>query len=237
MVWEQFSAGAAIFSEKRMNIQKTEIQFGEFMIESTLRFETPRQWSLCVLTDDCDETIVWFSLQDMRKGLGYKSSLKANFVMLLVESTRSLKRMAFVSQAEAYLLISKSQLLTEAQKTEIIESFQKAGYMREIALASRQEIAFVDILEQELRSWGLRGQRQYKVGKYRIDFYVPSIRLAVEFDENGHKGYSYAEQEGRQKYIEERLGCAFVRVSDVDSTYENLGTVLYRAAVLLLRGR
>lgn len=61
---------------------------------------------------------------------------------------------------------------------------------------------------------------------YKIDYYIPSLNIAIEYDENGHKHYSYEEHEGRQKEIKNKLGCRFIRVTDDDSHSFNVGKVI-----------
>lgn len=35
---------------------------------------------------------------------------------------------------------------------------------------------------------------QYRVGKYRVDAFIPRLRLAIQIDEHGHQGYSPQEE-------------------------------------------
>ena len=86
----------------------------------------------------------------------------------------------------------------------------------------RKEISFLNDLEQVLLPLGIKGIRQYKVFNYRIDYYIPDLKIAIEYDENDHKGYSYEKQEGRQKKIEKELKCRFIRVSDKETNEENI---------------
>lgn len=79
---------------------------------------------------------------------------------------------------------------------------------------------------QSLEPFNIVGIRQYSVLEYKIDFYIPSLNIAIEFDENGHKHYSYAKHEGRQKRIEKKLGCRFIRVTDNKSNNYNVGLVI-----------
>jgi very-short-patch-repair endonuclease len=53
--------------------------------------------------------------------------------------------------------------------------------------------------------------RQYKVGKYRVDLYIPDIDLCVECDERGHLEYNAVEEAARQAYVEKELACRFLR--------------------------
>lgn len=95
----------------------------------------------------------------------------------------------------------------------------------------RKEIYFLEKLEEVLKPFGLKIITQFPVKNkygnyYRIDFYIPSLNIAIEYDENGHNGYSYEEHEGRQKEIECELGCKFIRVVDKNSDEYNIGYII-----------
>lgn len=77
-----------------------------------------------------------------------------------------------------------------------------------------------------MKPFDIKGQRQYRVLKYRIDYYIPSLQIAIEYDENNHSYYSYDSEEGRQKEIENELGCRFIRVSNDKSHSYNIGLVI-----------
>lgn len=53
--------------------------------------------------------------------------------------------------------------------------------------------------------------KQFGIGPYRIDLYLAKDKIAIECDENGHRAYSSVEEQQRQAFIEQQLGCAFVR--------------------------
>lgn len=94
--------------------------------------------------------------------------------------------------------------------------------------APRKEVLFINKLEELLYVLNIDiGERQYIVKNnknniYRIDYYIPSLNIAIEYDENGHANYTYEQHEGRQKEIENKLGCKFIRVKDNKSFKENL---------------
>lgn len=95
----------------------------------------------------------------------------------------------------------------------------------------RKEIRFLDKLEQVLLPLEIKGIRQYITNdKYRVDFYIPDYGsytgLAIEYDEDDHKGYSYESQELRQEKIEDELQCGFLRLSDSNSDEYNIGLVM-----------
>ena len=95
-----------------------------------------------------------------------------------------------------------------------------------VVFTQNKEIRFLDMLEESLKPFGITGIRQYNVSGKRIDFYILSLNIAIEYDENEHKGYSYEKHEGRQKEIESELGCRFIRVTDSNSHSFNVGQVI-----------
>lgn len=97
-----------------------------------------------------------------------------------------------------------------------------------LSIHVRKEIEFLDELEDALSPFNIKGIRQYSVidNKYRIDYYIPSINIAIEYDENNHKDYSYENHEGRQKEIEDQLKCRFIRISDDNTNSYNIGFVI-----------
>ena len=90
----------------------------------------------------------------------------------------------------------------------------------------RVELEFLDMLEESLKPFNITGVRQYNILGYRIDYYIPSLNIAIEYDGNGHNHYSYEKHEGRQKEIENKLGCRFIRVTDSNSHSFNVGQVI-----------
>ena len=110
----------------------------------------------------------------------------------------------------------RNYLIKETGKGEIVQ------------IKTRKEIEFINKLEEALKALNvLDGETQYYCcDKYRIDYYIPSLNIAIEYDENSHENYIYKQQEGRQKEIEKELGCKFIRVTDEYSDEYNLGLVI-----------
>lgn len=74
-----------------------------------------------------------------------------------------------------------------------------------------KEYAALATIEQIL---GVNLTRQFEVLDYRVDGYDEENKIAYEIDEGGHKTPSaYAKDYRRQKKIEKKLGCKFVRIS------------------------
>jgi very-short-patch-repair endonuclease len=58
------------------------------------------------------------------------------------------------------------------------------------------------------------------VSYYAVDFYLPSINVVIEYDEHHHI-YRKKEDTIRQKYIEDKLGCNFIRIKDREFMKDN----------------
>jgi len=95
-----------------------------------------------------------------------------------------------------------------------------------ILLIDREEIDFFKSLESAFLPFNIEGVKQYSVLKYKIDYYLPNLKIAIEFDEGGHQGYTYEQQESRQKQIENKLNCKFIRVPNTNNGSYNIGLIL-----------
>ena len=90
----------------------------------------------------------------------------------------------------------------------------------------RLENVFGCMLEDTLCEFDLSVERQYKCGKYRIDFYIPEINTCIEYDEHNHAGYDPTKESNRLKYITEQLKCDIIHLTDENSHAINIGIVL-----------
>lgn len=61
--------------------------------------------------------------------------------------------------------------------------------------------------------------RQYNVGRFRVDMYFPVHNLAIECDEDGHKGYEEGADLSRQEYITSELKCSWIRYNPYDADF------------------
>ena len=63
---------------------------------------------------------------------------------------------------------------------------------------------------------GLKFRRQYSVGPYVLDFYCPTLKLAVEVDGETHfRGAARYHDERRQLFVES-FGIRFLRFTNAD---------------------
>lgn len=93
----------------------------------------------------------------------------------------------------------------------------------------RFEHEFRDKLTDVLQPFGYKiiCQKSVFKGKYRIDFYIKSLNLAIEYDEAQHfVEPQKSEDIKRQKEIEIELGCEFVRLNYKNTDAYNIGLVM-----------
>ena len=95
-----------------------------------------------------------------------------------------------------------------------------------IHFVQNKEIRFRNQLSTILNKFKIRYQFQYPVFQYRIDMYLPDFNIAIEYDENAHKHYTYEAQELREMNIKNEIGCKFVRVTDEYSIDEAVSIIL-----------
>lgn len=190
-----------------------------------------------------DEGNPWFVGKDVATAMGYEntkdalanhvysddkvmgSQKKLNY--FIIDSLGRKQFPTFINKYGVMSLINESKLQSTQEKSIIINNFKKCGIIDDsIIIHSRKEIDFKYALTCALKPWGLKICSQFNVLNYRIDFYIKELNMAIEYDENNHKDYSYENQELRQKKIEKKLGCKFLRLSDKHNDYYNIGVVL-----------
>lgn len=98
--------------------------------------------------------------------------------------------------------------------------------------SARFEYKYLNEIEDFLNLMSINYVEQYRVGKYRIDLYIPQYNLAVEIDEEDHK-YKKEYDKIRQKYIEKQIHCKFIRVNEGESCGSVIARItkeLYKSA-------
>ena len=67
---------------------------------------------------------------------------------------------------------------------------------------------------------------------FRIDIYFTKYCLAIEIDEKGHTDRDLIFEEKRQKTLEKKLNCTFIRIN---TSKENLKLVEYKRLFVKLK--
>lgn len=134
---------------------------------------------------------------------------------------------SLISNLDIVLLIQKSRNKNAKYKSKFKEWLVTIGQIEDVSIyETRKEIEFLECLENTLLPFNIKGIRQYKILNYKIDYYIPSLNIAIEYDEDNHKNYTYEQHYGRQAEIENELDCRFIRVRDENSYEYNVGYVI-----------
>lgn len=97
-----------------------------------------------------------------------------------------------------------------------------------------KETETLSIIESSFYNY--RSIRQYNVDKYRIDLYFPDLKLAIECDEFGHADRDIEYEVERQKYIQNKLNCKFIRFNPDEKNF-NIGSVIYNINTYLNKNK
>ena len=82
--------------------------------------------------------------------------------------------------------------------------------------SARFEYKYLNEIQDFLDAVNIGYILQYQVDNYRIDLYIPKFNLAIEIDEREHK-YKKDYDDIRQRYIENKIHCKFVRINEGES--------------------
>lgn len=91
-------------------------------------------------------------------------------------------------------------------------SIKSEGVEVRVTKAERAEITFGNsVVDKMFTNYTII--RQYIVLNYRIDFYIPELNIAVEYDEPQHMTPEHKVADAlREAEIKRELGCTFIRV-------------------------
>ena len=177
-----------------------------------------------LINNNKDEFLFEVDILDLKNNESAENNLKTSGVYTQ-NALNGSKHLYILSESGYLKLYSLMK-----HKNEKIVNFIVNDYFNSnkelVVFTQNKEIRFLDMLEESLKPFNITGVRQYNILGYRIDYYIPSLNIAIEYDENGHKNYSYEKHEGRQKEIENKLDCRFIRVTDSDSHSFNVGKVI-----------
>lgn len=174
--------------------------------------------------------------KDISEMLKYRKSLTSDMTKPLhtsekefmkVKTNGGLQKMQVVNKDGLFRILVSTRKINKDKKEKIYKWL--TGYSFDQNMTSCKEAEFIDILSEVLLGFGIHADsiiKQYPVLDYRIDLYIDSLNVAIEYDENSHKNYTFKEHIGRQIKIENELGCKFIRVSNSNSNLYNVGYIL-----------
>ena len=125
-----------------------------------------------------------------------------------VSTNGGIQNMLFVSEQGLMILVAKAKKKTAEFKI----NFLNALHIKHSYITDTKESLFAEsIIDFVQEAYKLHIQTQFYILGYKIDFYLPEIKLAIEFDEEHHK---YCEEDDltREHLISKALDCSFLRI-------------------------
>jgi len=169
-----------------------------------LEYSQPRQ----ALQNNVDE--------DCKKSLSLLSSELGQFDCSHLLGQNNLENISYNEGKTVYInarglrsLLAKSNLKTP----KIIKKFKEhpffSKYMQIETIVFRKEQEYISSIKETF--YYMKCKSQFPVGSYYIDLYIKDYNLAIECDEFNHRDRDPLYEEERQRYIEDKLGCHFIR--------------------------
>ena len=164
--------------------------------------------------------IQYFRAKNVAIALGYRNTGQACRLLVDTGNRTPLKDIhphpAQLAQYEAnavYLTADGlKQLALRSFKPESMAMAEELGFEL-VTKYTRKEQEIVGQLRVFLEGLSVVSEYQKTVGRYRVDMYLPSHRLALEIDEFGHRHRDPAYEQCREDFIRKALGCDFMRVN------------------------
>lgn len=160
---------------------------------------------------------------------------KDNFIESTYESRGKIYKDYLISKDGVELLINRVKFYEEYEYESIVnelESLYGCKLKHKGLIYVRDEIIFKDGLLEVCKMLDIEVLFQNSVGKYKVDFYIPSIDYVIEYDEPHHKSMIEEDLE-REEFIKRELRCDFLRL-DSD---ENIMVSTYRVVNLIQNER
>jgi very-short-patch-repair endonuclease len=125
----------------------------------------------------------------------------------LIDTIGRRQKMSVINKEGLKKCLGRCRKVDETLIKELCEAF---NIKTDIIRVERVETAYLQDIIDALPS-SIQSIREFKIGTYRIDLYLPKYKIAIECDEYNHKSYEPNKQLERDKFIKEQLGSEFVR--------------------------
>ncbi len=113
------------------------------------------------------------------------------------------------------------------RNVEFINEFLTALGIMSFPAKQRVENKFVDVLREQLAVFNIAIQPQHHLGRYFIDVYIPSLHVAIEYDEEYHNQRKVEDAE-REDVLVNELFCIFIRLDSRETDSYNSARVIKR---------
>jgi very-short-patch-repair endonuclease len=166
----------------------------------------------------------WFKARDVCNALGYKRSDMALSQHIKPRDRASLNdimdgssfggsfrrdregQQPYITKRGCEILMSKCKKLRDKN---FIKTFATDWDLNVNIVQDTKEQEFIGAIRKAFSHLSM--EPQFRIGDYRIDLYLTSLKIAVECDERGHSDRDGSKEVARQAYIENQLGCRFLR--------------------------
>ena len=178
---------------------------------------------------------VLFCASDVATALGYARpadaiSAHCRSIAKLNTTTKqgNSAAMNFIKEDDVLSLISKCKTKNKKYKLKFKNWLIELHIIKNTYfIDTMKETEFISLLEEALFEFGIKGIKQFRITDYKIDFYIPEFKIAVEYDESQHSlKHEVLEDKIRQNIIEKELDCKFIRCDYKDSNIKNIMKVV-----------
>ena len=190
-----------------------------------------------LMTEETKWFVYSYYFKDKMSAIKYLSLIKdCSFIKLLkinniyqITGARDTKKTFIDSVLHRFIILK-----TNAKEyAESLFNFSELDYKVHLSSCNyqRDENVYLELLGKILNNI-CDYEMQYVVGNYRIDFYIPKYKIAIEFDESYHYNNDNQKKDNnRQIHIECLLGCEFYRIderSDILSQIDNIAKIIIK---------
>ena len=135
-----------------------------------------------------------------------------DFLIIQSESTGGRPRINYIVTIDFAQLLCSICFRSSKKASELYKYLKSLSGVDVVIQASTRKELLFEINLNEILQGITKIIPQYSVLGYRIDFYLPDLNIAIEYDELAHKNYKNDNK--RQTDIENYLQCDFIRIKE-----------------------
>jgi very-short-patch-repair endonuclease len=162
--------------------------------------------------------------KNLMRDIRQKGNLSCVIESQFTTKQNKTSNMYFLPLRVAYSILSEFRTNTSGRADLMIAINKKLGVETVVQGMERAELEFEREIYGFMEVVGVNIESQKRFGKYRVDFFIESKSIIIEFDE-AHHAYNFKKDMDRQKEIEDISGCTFIRLPYDRSIGENIGTI------------
>lgn len=135
---------------------------------------------------------------------------------------------------EFAIAIAEHTVITNPNRAAVLEQLYKENGMVVVTTAlPRKEVRFIAELYAYLSTLDVEVETQKYMGIYRVDAYIPTCNLVIEYDENQHTHEKDKQNDAiREQYLYNKFKCTILRIPESVMLGEGLAQVQKHLQVL-----